>query len=246
MALEHQQEKKHFFSASTAEVLRQVEGAGVTKGGWCGGDAYFGSVQSCVELKKRLDVFSTFVVKHNKRFFPMEILHTILGARHGDKPAGHWVVATAVISSVKVIAIAYAWSQKGVSYFISSCGKTKPSDHKYESKFEDEWGNVNFKTILRPEIIHFLCECCPLIDEHNKARQAVLALEKRWEMRNPWFRLITTVTGMCVVDMYRIYRYSVLKVEAQKQHEVDGLQIIQFTDWICGNLREWKYKVLVW
>jgi len=70
MASEHQQEKKHFFdtetkqqlasalpngvpiSASAAEVLRQIEGAGVTKGGWCGGDACFGSVQSCVELKK--------------------------------------------------------------------------------------------------------------------------------------------------------------------------------------------------
>ena len=89
MASEHQQQKKCWLdpddnnkrlasampnnlpmSASAAEVLRQVEGAALDKGGWVGGDACFGSVQSCVELKTRFEVFSAFIVKHNKSFFP--------------------------------------------------------------------------------------------------------------------------------------------------------------------------------
>ena len=51
--------------ATPAEVLRQVEGSGLEKGGWVGGDAWFGSVMSCVEVYKRFGVHSTFVVKNN-------------------------------------------------------------------------------------------------------------------------------------------------------------------------------------
>ena len=39
--------------ATTSEVLRQVEGSGVKKGGWVGGDAWFGSIMSSVEVYKR-------------------------------------------------------------------------------------------------------------------------------------------------------------------------------------------------
>jgi hypothetical protein len=41
----------------TAEVLRQVEGAKVIEGGWVGGDAWFGSVITAVEVYKRLGVY---------------------------------------------------------------------------------------------------------------------------------------------------------------------------------------------
>ena len=37
-----------------AEVLRQVETSGLEKNDWVGGDAWFGSVSSCAELKKRV------------------------------------------------------------------------------------------------------------------------------------------------------------------------------------------------
>lgn len=75
--------------AHTAEVLRQVAGAGVLPGGWTGGDAWFGSVMTCVEVMKQLEVHSSFIVKNNVLFYPMGALHTILKARHGDRPAGH-------------------------------------------------------------------------------------------------------------------------------------------------------------
>ena len=152
---ERQQMKPHFFSdfetstkaksqlpnksdvlAPTVEVLRQAEGAELHPRGWCGGDAWFGSVQAAVELKLRHGVYSTFVVKNNKQLFPMEILHAVMKARHGKRPAGHWVVMRTVISGVRLIAIAYAWNQKGLAYFISTCGKTTTSPHKYESKFQ--------------------------------------------------------------------------------------------------------------
>ena len=113
-----------------------MEGANVAKGGWVGGDAWFGSVMSAVEVFNRFGVYrylfkcccfcynedyklyvlnffshSTFIIKNNQTFFPMRVLHDILKSRHGDHPAGHWVVMLATISQVRVLAIEYAWSQ---------------------------------------------------------------------------------------------------------------------------------------
>jgi hypothetical protein len=90
-------EKSHlpngaFVPAHTAEVLRQVEGAGVSKGDWVGGGSWFGSVLSAVEVKVRFDIHSTWVIKQNHDFFPTVAIHSVLSAWHGNRPAGHWVV----------------------------------------------------------------------------------------------------------------------------------------------------------
>jgi hypothetical protein len=78
--------------AHTAEVLRQVKGSRVGHGGWVGGDAWFGSVMTAVETKKRFNVESTFIIKNNHSYYPMQALQAVLKARFGDRPAGHWVV----------------------------------------------------------------------------------------------------------------------------------------------------------
>ena len=87
-------------SAHSAEVLRQVKGAGVKEGGWICGDAWFGSVMSAVECYRRLGVHSTLVIKGNNKYFPQAALRAVLLARHGTWPAGHWVVMTTEIGGV--------------------------------------------------------------------------------------------------------------------------------------------------
>lgn len=62
------------------------------------------------------------------------------------------------------------------------------------------------KELPRPTIAHMLYEFLPLIDEHNKARQNALALEKVWLTKDPWFRIMTTLLGMAVVDLQRFDR----------------------------------------
>ena len=52
-----------------SEVTRQATGVGVPRNGWVGGDAWFGSVSSCLELKKRMGTNSTFIIKNNTNFF---------------------------------------------------------------------------------------------------------------------------------------------------------------------------------
>ena len=92
--------------------------------------------------------------------------------------------------------MAYAWSQRGIAFMVSSCGTTVQHAKAYKSKFEDEFGNVSEKELPRPAVAHFLYEFLPLIDEHNKARQNFLALEKTWLTKDCWVRLLSTFLGM--------------------------------------------------
>jgi hypothetical protein len=93
--------------------------------------------------------------------------------------AGHWVVFKTMISGVDLFAMVYAWSQKGVSYILSTYSSTEPSPKMYKSLFEDDFGKVSCKEISRPGIAHLLFDYLPLVDEQNKQRQNKLALETK-------------------------------------------------------------------
>jgi hypothetical protein len=153
----------------------------------------------------------------------------------------HLVVFQAAIASVKVFALACAWSQRGVSCFLSTCGKTTPHETKHMSHYEDDFGNVVHNEINRPAICHFLCEHLPLIDEHNEQRQNLLNLERCWCTKDPWMRLLTTTLGMCVVDMHRWHRNR--KYDDGEQQESRGQSVgnellagRKFSDRLCVGL----------
>jgi hypothetical protein len=98
----------------------------------------------------------------------------VLRARFKERPAGHWVVFRTTYQDVNVIAMAYAWSMRGTSYVISTCGSTDPCDEMCTTYFEDEHGHVSYKEISRPKLANMIYEYLPLIDEHNKQRQDLL------------------------------------------------------------------------
>ena len=90
----------------------------MVKGVYVGGDAWFGSVALCVNIYKRLNVHSTFIVNNNTSFLPMKVLYKILQVRFGDHQAGHWVTISTEIFDVPIFVVSYAWSQIGVLYMI--------------------------------------------------------------------------------------------------------------------------------
>ena len=196
-------------NVSTAEVLRQAEGGFGLEGAsadkrWLGGDAWFGGVESAVMLKKKLNVDSTYIVKNNTYLFPKATLGKILRARHGERPAGNWVTMSIEIAGVKLLAMCYAWSKKGFSYFITTVGSAAAGDQSYTTYFEDDNGVVSSRDIPRPSICSYLYEKLPVIDEHNRQRQNLLGLERCWPTDSCWFRLLTTLVGQCVVDYHRV------------------------------------------
>ena len=213
-----------------AEVLRQVGNSGLERGGWCGGDAWFGSVQAVVSVKLIHGVDSTFIVKNNSTLFPMRPLRKMLQARYGQHIAGKWVVFETTVCGVRLIAMSYAWSMKGVSYFISSFGNTDPSPTLYKSNFEDDFGGVSFKMIPRPKLATFLYGYLPIIDEHNKQRQNLLNLEYKWPTKQCWVRLMISLVGFSVTNLYRLYRnYNYQKYK--------NMGVVAFSDLLCAALK---------
>ena len=105
------------------------------------------------------------------------------------------------IAGVELIAMAYAWSQKGVVDMISLYGKMVMHEEPYLSRYEDDFGNVQEKELPRTTVAHMLYEFLPLIDERNKARQNALALAKFRLTKNCWVRLLTTFLGMAIIDL---------------------------------------------
>ena len=93
------------------------------------------------------------------------------------------------------------------------------------------------KEIPRPDIADFLFCFLPIIDNHNKSRQHHLALEQSWQTRNCWFRLLTTLIGMSVVDLYRLYRF----YDYEKWSE---FSINQFADTVSAGLVERNRRIL--
>jgi hypothetical protein len=154
-----------------------------------------------VEAQIRFGSRTTLIIKNNTHLFPLRALHAVLMAPSGDSPAGHWVVFHGTISNVKLMAVVYGWSQRGLSYFISTGRSTELHDKKYLSSLEDNFGNIVYREINCPKFGHFLYDNLPLINEANKQRQSVLNLENCWSPKDCWFKLLITLTAMSVMDM---------------------------------------------
>ena len=48
------------------------------------------------------------------------------------------------------------YSQRGMSHFVSTCGRTETHEEKCLRNVEDYFGNVAYEEINRPLICHFL------------------------------------------------------------------------------------------
>ena len=65
---------------------------------------------------------------------------------------------------------AYAWSQRGSSYFVSTCGRKEIHEDNHMANFEDDSGKFNYKEINNSSGCHDLHEVLPLIDECHRMR----------------------------------------------------------------------------
>ena len=66
-----------------------------------------------------------------------------------------------------------------------------------------------------------------VIDIHNQGRRYELKLEKYWIVRNPFFRLATTLVGMTVTDAWKAYRFA---ISTDQLHPDKNLTMKDFTD----------------
>merc|ERR1739836_106886 len=86
------------------------------------------------------------------------------------------------------------------------CGHTEEGD-AYIARWKDRNGATKTKAVPRPEIISKYFKQSNVIDVHNQSQQFDLKLEKHWLTHFGFFRIITTVFGMCVTNCWHAYRF---------------------------------------
>ena len=184
------------------ECLRLAENSGLTPGSFECGDSHFGSVECVVENMIILKIFSTYIVKQNSFWYPKAPLKRVMNARHGLKRQGKWVVMTATISGVDLMAIAYSWHSSGEpSFFISSCGSSAPADAVKITQVETGVGGFARKLVPQPKICAFVLPLLSVVDEHNKKHcRKELPIYESWPTKFVWFRLVCCLLGESIVD----------------------------------------------
>ncbi len=125
-------------------------------------------------------------------------------------PGGMSLVMGATTSEgVKLIAVGYKYNSSKVLCFVATknTGSTLPGE-PYQARFIDDFQNLLSRPVDQPQIIskYFLRSSGK--DKHNQARQFELRLEKHWRTQNAWFRLVTTMIGICVTDCWKGYKYA--------------------------------------
>jgi hypothetical protein len=204
------------------------------------GDSWFVSVEAVTHawLEPGIGVRLGGIVKTSHSRYPKDYLETTMK----DWPSGSHLVmeATNLIGSeeVELIAIGYKYNSRKVICFLchKSIGRTTPGT-PYKAKFRDANEHGRHRDVPRPYIISKYFKDSNKIDTHNHVRQSELALEKHWITNTGYFRIFTTILGMCVTDAWKIYKYNL-----RAQHADKTLTIIMFCDILVKELVENTYS----
>ena len=191
------------------------------------GDAWFTNVATAVEVARRKPVGSVQdeigdaandaetehwhdhyvgVLKNGHARYPKDYIKSAL---HG-RAAGTQVVLTATVDGVELVAIGWRQSRDSILFFIMTRGasstRADPS-HPHVQRWRDANGNAAERDIPRPQVASLYFKGNNVIDVHNQHRQGTLALEKKWSTQDCWFRLFTTLVGMCTVDAMMMHKH---------------------------------------
>lgn len=192
------------------------------------GDSFFSSVQSATESMKLFGRHYIGVVKQAYSKFPKDFLKETMK----NAPAGAQLLLTTKHEGVYLCALGYKYSRSGkVTCFIFTrgAGTTNTYGSHYFQRKTDTFGNVYDRCVERPQVAHTFFEHAGVIDEHNKIRQGMLYLEKKWLTKNPWFRLCTTLIGMHLVDAFQLYKF---KLDSR----IQPMSVLEFSEVVAAQL----------
>lgn len=163
----------------------------------CLGDAWFASVDLAYHSKQSLNVDFIGVIKSNSGRYPKRLLEDKM--KHW--PGGSHLVLKTSLNGVILYAIGYKYCKSKTLMFIMTegVGHTEPGE-PYVAKWIDENLNQMHRRIPRPSALSFYFNHSNTVDIHNQQRQKELRLEKCWVTQDGFFRIITTLIGITVVD----------------------------------------------
>lgn len=185
----------------TSVLMRLAETAGVEGSSRVlVADSAFASVQTAVELRKRMGIHFIGLVKTATRAFPMSYLN-----EQPQLPRGEFVALKAQVDGVDLKAV--SWHDRKRKHIISTCGTTlRGTAHKKKRWRNLNSGRTEYFTVEvpRPQVVAHYFDAAQTIDVHNHLRQGEAAVERpthKWS-----FRILQTLVGMIEVDAYLAYK----------------------------------------
>ena len=138
----------------------------------------------------------------------------------------HLVLETTTKEEIELLAIGYKYNMRKVMFFIATkgSGHTEPGV-PYQAKWKDSNKNTRIRKVARPQIVSKYFLKSNSIDLHNQSRQCDLRLEKCWISHCGFFRILTTIFGICVTDCWHAYKYHCAHSSTYHHH---GIRIVDF------------------
>jgi len=168
------------------------------------------------------------VIKTSHSLFPKDYLQSILG----PLPAGSRLALKANVEGEDLFAIGYKYNRRKVLFFVTNSRVADLLDgDPYLQRWADEHGNLCSRAIQRPAVLSRYFKDSPKVDNHNQARQHDLALEELWLTQDCWFRLHTTMQGICATDCWKLVKYHVAN-----SHKMKDMTMNDFADILAKRL----------
>lgn len=128
---------------------------------------------------------------------------------------------TTTPENVKLYAVGYKYCKKKCLCFLFTEGTSWTEEGEpYKARFKDTNGNSMIRNVIRPACCSHYFKISNVVDVHNQQRQKELRLEKMWVTQDGYFRIITTVFGMCVVDCWNAYKHHLPRNHRHKDCEL--------------------------
>ena len=195
-------------TAACAQTMRLAEKWFGT-GRVVAGDSWFASVLTAVEmLKNGLHFIGD--IKTGTKGCPMDEIKAATGAENGA-----WATMTSSATVGGEQKPMYTVSHRrgeSMHVFVATCGTTLDGK-AHMAYFEDDEhrasGEITEYEITRkaPKVLNDFPEAQPLVDRHNRYRQHLLAMEKRFVTTNFSFRFFTSMLGTLFVNVFMAHRH---------------------------------------
>ena len=182
------------------------------------GDAWFSSVKAlAAAIERGIEV--VYQINSNHSLFPKQYIEESLKDALGSC---HIVLESKHPSGADLVAIGYRYNSKVTLLLARS--KNAGSARKgspHEMKFADACSNVHVRLVNRLSAISDFFRDSNIVDKHNQVRQHELELEKKWETRDPYFRLTTTMISHNATDSWNLSLYHILFSKLQQKHNAE-------------------------
>jgi hypothetical protein len=199
-------------------------------------DAWFGSIATAVGARKYLGEEKVKVVmnvKTNHSNFPKKYLEDTMA----NWPSGSHLLLKATVENECLYAIGYKYCKSKTLCFIFNEGVSGTYPGKpYVAKWKDDNNNTKLREVPRPEVCSLYFRHSNVIDVHNQMRQKELRLEKFWVTNCGYFRLLTTVFGITIVDCWRAYCHHL-----NDSHRHKNIELLKFVDMVAHDMLHNSY-----